>query len=145
MEDFLPLLIGVFWLAYTLYNKGQKKKAREGSPEGETKAPVASFIEEFLLGKQENPSVPFYAEETETIPIDDLPGETKPIEIFQKSVSKPIISSELESFTIEGQHAFSAEELIDEYVNDSGNIVFNEEFNLRKAVIYSEILNAPYI
>ncbi|NOX48623.1 MAG: hypothetical protein GXO89_16775, partial [Chlorobi bacterium] len=68
MEDFLPLLIGVFWLAYTLYNKGKKKKAREGSTKGEAKAPVVSFMEEFLLGKQENPSVPFYAEETEPIP-----------------------------------------------------------------------------
>ena len=145
MEDFLPLLIGVFWLAYTLYNKGQKKKAREGSPEGEAKTPVTSFIEEFLLGKQENPSVPFYAEETESIPFEDSPEESKPVEIFQESVSMPIISSELENFTIEGQHAFSEEELIDENVFDSGNLDMSEEFNLRKAVIYSEILNAPYI
>ncbi|NOX47073.1 MAG: hypothetical protein GXO89_08865, partial [Chlorobi bacterium] len=76
---------------------------------------------------------------------DDSPGESKPVEVFQKSVSKPIISSELENFTIEGQHAFSIEEQIGENVNDFEDIFFNEEFNLRKAVIYSEILNAPYI
>lgn len=145
MEDFLPLLIGIFWLAYTLYNKGQKKKAGKGTPTGEKKAPVANFIEEFLLGKEENPPDPFYAEETDTNPFDDSPEETRPIEVFQKNVSKPIISSELESFTIEGQRAFMVEEIMDENVFDSGMINNNEEFNLRKAVIYSEILNAPYI
>ena len=145
MKDFLPLLIGVFWLAYTLYNKGQKKKAREGSPEGGAKSPVASFVEEFLLGKQENPSVPFYAEETEPIPFKGSPGETKPVEIFQESVPMPIVSSELEKFTMEGQHAFSKDEPTGENVFDSGGFDRSEEFNLREAVIYSEILNAPYI
>ncbi len=145
MEDFLPLLIGIIWLAYTLYNKGQKKKAGKGSPAGEQKAPVASFIEEFLLGKEENPPVPFYAEETDTNPFDDSPEELPSVEVFQTNVSKPVISSELESFTIEGQRAFIVEEIMDEDVFDSEIINNSEEFNLRKAVIYSEILNAPYI
>ena len=145
MEDFLPLLIGIFWLAYTLYNKGQKKKAGKGSPSGEKESPVASFIEEFLIGKKENPPVPFYAEETDNNPFEDFQEETKPVEAFQTNVSKPVISSELERFTIEGQHAFAVEEIIEEDVFDSGIIDINEEFNLRKAVIYSEILNAPYV
>ncbi len=145
MEDFLPLLIGIIWLAYTLYNKGQKKKAEKESPSGEKKAPVASFIEEFLIGKEENPPVPFYAEETDADPFDDFSKETRPVEVFQTNVLEPVISSELESFTTEGQRAFAIEEVIEEDVFDSGIIDNNEEFNLRKAVIYSEILNAPYI
>jgi hypothetical protein len=145
MEDFLPLLIGIFWLAYTLYNKGQKKKTRRGTSDGEKKVPVTSFIEEFLLGKEDNQSIPFYAEETDTDPFNDPPKEIKPVEVFKTNVSEPVISSELENFTIEGQRAFDEEEIVDTDVFDSGIFDNNEEFSLKKAVIYSEILNAPYI
>ncbi len=146
MEDFLPLLIGIIWLAYTLYNKGQKQKARKGLPAKEGKSPMSSILEEFLLGKEQNPTIPVYADEPEVKPFTDFAEEAKPIEAFQASIPKPVIASELEKYTIEGEHVFSDEDFINEN-SYSTEIVFSNinEFDLKRAVIYSEILNAPYI
>ncbi|RLD57249.1 MAG: hypothetical protein DRJ05_10010 [Bacteroidetes bacterium] len=146
MEEFLPLLIGIFWLAYTLYNKGQKQKAKRGLPDGEKKSPISSILEEFLLEKEESPTIPVYSEELETNPFNGVSEGIKPIGAFQANEPKPVIASELEKYTMEGEHAFSVEELINEdSYGEESHFSGEDGFDLKKAVVYSEILNAPYI
>ena len=146
MEDFLPLLIGIIWLVYTLYNKGQKQKAKKGLPATEGKSQMSSILEELLLGKVVNPTTPVYADESEVKPFTDFTGDEEPVESFQASIPKPVITSELEKYTIEGEHAFPVEDFIDDFSYSTENILLNNnEFDLKRAVIYSEILNAPYI
>jgi len=145
MEEFLPILIGIIWLVYTLYNRGQKKKGRRKPQPVEnegTKSP--SFIEQLLMGEEGQAPQPYeYSEpevETETI-VDEF-AET----IKEKRASIPFLTEELSDFVHEGQSVGSGYEIEDS--EDEKHTEFHletNEFDLKKAVVFSEILNAPYI
>ena len=148
MKDFLPLLIGLIWLGFTLYKKSQK--SRSGDTTVKRKP---SMLEQLLLGEQFNAVVqpetesldPVYEEYDETVEKESL--KTEPIESLKEQ--SPFLRYELSNFVEEGGKIFVEE-------NDNYNIdhemVYTEEkgtqlidFDLKRAVIYSEILNAPYI
>lgn len=147
MEEFLPLIIGFIWLAYTWYNKNQKKKlGKDGQPGTTKKQP--SILEQLISGEpvQFSDSDPVY-EETEEF------EEFEPIAMVEENEkTTPFLSSELANFMEEGQSAFN-ETYDDDYnqdVDDEAELVYEtlaefEDFDLKKAVILSEILNAPYI
>jgi len=152
MEELLPLIIGIIWLAYTWYNKSQKKKqGKDNQPVSAKRAP--SILEQLLTGEnvQFSEPEPVY-EEIEELDTDfhDNYIETE----LKAEVEKPspFLTSELSGFSEEGQSVFE-----DTY-NEGYNLVLDEDaelvfdslgelkdFDLRKAVILSEILNAPYI
>ncbi len=151
MEEFLPLIIGFAWLAYTWYNKNQKKKqGKDNQPVPGERAP--SILEQLLSGeniKVSDPE-PVY-EEIEELEYNDpyahLENEL-PVEIEKPS---PFLNSELADYTEEGQSIFGdTDNNYDELVDDETELVYDtlgdlEDFDLKKAVILSEILNAPYI
>lgn len=143
MEDLLPIIIGIIWVAYTLYNKGLKKKR--------SKAPVStevsgerkpSFIEQLLMGEEADES-PHYEEVDLYSESDGLEKEVA-IDVAVPETRSPFLSNELANFVQEGKHAFSTEGEMEDIV-EVGPENETVEFDLRKAIIYSEILNAPYI
>jgi len=150
MKEYLPLIIGIIWLAYTWYNKNQKKKqGKDNQPVSEKRAP--SILEQLLTGEnlQFSEPEPVYEdiEELDTN-IQDNYFET---ELKTEAVKpSPFLSSERElvDFAEEGLSVFE-----DKYSlapDEDETLVLDtlgelKDFDLRKAVIFSEILNAPYI
>lgn len=152
MEEFLPLIIGIIWLAYTWYNKNQKKKQGDDSqPVSEKKAP--SILEQLLSGE----AVPFSEpepiyEETEEFELIDPDSYQENMVTSEEEHSSPFLTSELSGFTQEGQSVFgdTYDNGFDQLAEEDTELVLDtwgeeKDFNLRKAVILSEILNAPYI
>ncbi|MCD4790317.1 MAG: hypothetical protein K8R37_09980 [Bacteroidales bacterium] len=146
MEELLPIIIGIIWLAYTIYSKGQKKKhAKNPQPSGEKEKSGASFLEQILLGEESPHPQPYESF------IEPIENEPERVEVYEEEVKKqepqPFLREELSDFLQEGQRvSFKKEEFSYIDIEEKSEIKkYIEDFNLRKAVIYSEILNAPYI
>lgn len=152
MEEILPLIIGILWLLYTFYTKGQKKKSeKQTSSPGHKKRERPSFLEQLLNseGIQMEPD-----EEIELLEDPEYMVEEKPVS-FESKVkemrAQPFLSSELSKFKEEGQSQFSDTFIYDQ--SDESEMVLSssekgqqiEDFDLKKAVIFSVILEAPYI
>ncbi len=144
MEEFLPIIIGIAWLVYTIYSKGKKKGAKRSQPEGTEKAPITSILEQLFTDKEELSPQPYevYNEDQEGQPIE----EYEEFVFEQEEESTPFLKAELADFKHEGQTALSPLEghLIEDNI-DENNQAERPDFDLRKAIIFSEILNAPYI
>jgi len=146
MEELLPLIIGILWLAYTWYNKGQKKKQGQDNPQVRKKQ-EPSILEQILTGQTASFSEPepVYEElfEEDEL-ITDIPDTD------EKS-TRPFLNAELSNYVKEGQsiseetYGNSFDQLFEEEELVFDQLVDMEDFDLRKAVIYSEILNTPYI
>ena len=150
MKDYLPLLIGLIWLGFTLYNK--KQKGKNSKPGDATNKKRPSMLEQLLLGEQFNAvqteaelSDSIYEVDEENVNNDDF--NTEPIDSFDKK--SPFLQYELSNFVEEGTQMIN----IDNSNYDEGNeLMLTEDnnsqlidFDLKRAIIYSEILHAPYI
>jgi hypothetical protein len=146
MEELLPIIIGIIWLVYTIYSKAQKKKlAKSPQPSGKKEKPATSFLEQLLLGEEAPHPQPYESF------IEPIEKEPEIVEVYEEEVEKqepkPFLREELSDFLQEGQPVrFKKEDLSYFDIEEESEIrKYIEDFNLRKAVIYSEILNAPYI
>ncbi|MCF8369866.1 MAG: hypothetical protein K9G76_12570 [Bacteroidales bacterium] len=153
MEDLLPLIIGIVWVVYSLYSRNQKKKAKAaGEPVSESRRKQPSILEQILSGQ--GITLP----EPEVIDLEEPYIEPSVQEYKENRDDKrrydrtPFLSEELQNITEEGQTGFEYHEAGSEsfnpefdYENSEGSQSIAEEFNLKKAVVYSEILNPPYI
>lgn len=143
MEELLPLIIGIAWLVYTIYNKNKKKEAKKQHPVsgGEESAP--SIIEQLFTGVTV-PEQPYkeYDEPFE----DGVDEEYDEVVIEPKENPSPFLITELADFAEEGQAAFTRLDnvMMEDDLNEEDQFE-KEDFELRKAIIFSEILNAPYI
>ncbi len=142
MEDFIYILAGVAYLAYSIYSAGQKKKKKleqaQQQPYGEVETEVetpepyvrketTSSIFNEILGMQNfdlNVEEDLYGEVEKDI-IDVVPKE--------EGVRTTKTNSKIEMK--EEEHLIQLEE----------EDALDYEFDLRDAVISSEILNPPYI
>ena len=157
MEELLPLLIGIIWIAYTWYNKVQKKKqGKNNQPVSAKREP--SILEQLITGEtvQFSEPEPVYEENEE---YETISPDTDSYQNFQeadleteKEKTSAFLTSELSGFTEEGQSVFedTYNNGYDQVLDEDTELVFDtlgemKDFDLRKAVILSEILNAPYI
>ena len=154
MDDLLYILLGLAWIAFAFYRHSQKKKQRNrpDAPDAphETKDPV-SLLEQLLTGKEETmtASPPFadanqtdYFKEFRDI-YEEPEGLTFEEEYRLKGVSS-VEETDYSEMMDKQRQASSAQSIIyDAYVKDEEENKTNY-FDLRKAVIYSEILNRPY-
>jgi hypothetical protein len=144
MENFLPIIIGVAWLVYTIYSKGKKRGANRSHPEDTEKAPTPSFLEQLFTDKEELSPQPYqvYNEAEAYEPIEKY----EEVVFEQEEELTPFLRAELADFEHEGQTAISPlENYLTEEDTDENNQVERPDFDLRRAIIFSEILNAPYI
>jgi hypothetical protein len=151
MEEYIYILIGVIWLAASIYKASQKskKKASQQKPssvpeEQGTKVPeVRSFLEELLGGQEVRIPDP---EESE------VSYEESAIAEIEKEKPAGSFQAEYSNYGFRGLKALSGEG-----VSSLGSITFKDEMkeltkkgpgqnkiNLRKAIIYSAILERPY-
>ena len=144
MEELLPLIIGIVWLVYTIYSKGKKKKAERNHPGRSEEAKAPSILEQLFTDNKVFKPQPYE--------MHDEPVESQFVEEYDEDVDEPeekpepFLRTELADFMQEGQSA----------ITPSGNYMKQEkielenqveklDFDLRKAIIFSEILNTPYI
>lgn len=144
MEELLPLIIGIVWLIYTIYNKGKKKEARKRhSEDSEEKTPSSILEQIFTRNESFKPqSYDVYDESEDSQLVEEY------VEVAQKQEeeTRPFLNKELADFVHEGQVAITpSDAYLMEQNTDKEDQAEKLDFDLRKAIIFSEILNAPYI
>lgn len=148
MEELLPLIIGILWLVYTFYTRGQKKKsARRPVNEENQPSKGPSFLEQLLAGQ----GIQLEDEEDPALYVEEEPIFEEQVTRARDTKAKPFLRTELSGYTGEGQSQFSATYQKDQKEMDEIYglpFEFNqnmEPFDLKKAVVFSAILDAPYI
>jgi len=149
MDELIYILLIVAWIAYSIYNAKQKKKQKEQTrkpstepqPQYETAEPQKSqrSILEELFGETDFEIIE--DDEEEPVVQENIPQQ-KPAPVFaehahirQAAESEYKIVSRL---TDQMKGLEIADEIADEHTT------YATEFDLRKAVIYSVILERPY-
>jgi len=139
-EDFFYILIGLIWVGFSIY-KGMQKKKQQQSPAGEAKkkSVLETLMDEFLENGEAARPAPVVDEEpsetvdfkdetkSEVFSYDDIYEESNYNEVSevyeQKTETKSKLKTNLKVPVKRKKHT---------------------RFNLKKAVIYSEILNRRY-
>lgn len=164
MDDILYIVLGVAWLAYSLYSNKQKldkKRAQqveqmsEPNQENQTSEPLEEAPRRTLLEEMFGEIESEYTEAEEEIfipEVDERATERRMRDYSRNEAeSLEVIKDEvpLDYFTRRYASGYAAIEdknevkiVLEEEKEDEE---VSEKFNLMKAVIYSEILRAPYI
>jgi hypothetical protein len=151
MEEFFSILVLVLWILFSVFNKNKKKKQSSGKTVEGSESHTASsqgtrsILEQILMGDQPTP-----------VPIEDFEESTEnhySNQIQDHKEEKREKKNELSDTEIAGKYKFdpSREGSSSSVSEKKGNNLTEDyeeekgiEFDLRKAVIYSEILNRPY-
>lgn len=164
MEDYLYILLGVAWVAYSIYNQGQKQKKKQAqklAEEDENEEPQVENAFENFIEKKLNLEGMFNfqetEEETEEEPEEEpLDSPYSKIDIVEEKDKSEYFKPENEGVSAfvnkvkQSQSTEVSSEIIDTdeiSVNDLTKQIDETEidFDLKSAVIFSEILNARYI
>ena len=147
MDDFIYLIALIAWVVFAFYRKSQKKSEAARQAQSESKphseADPVSTLEEILLGKE-----PSYepVPEPRTFTTDGIPpvlSETA----FEKEynlrgitsieeMDKPLITKKTKHTEVQEDEILKEKDVIEDW---------GAGVDLRQAVIYSEILNRPYV
>lgn len=154
MEDYIYIILGVLWLAATIYRASKKKSAqgdsqkpRPASAKMEKPAsPVQSLLDQLLEGQK------LKVPEPEVVELDEEYAEPMLAEVEERKQTEA-------SHTRYTGYGFKSIEAVDgEGISSLGSITFVDQMkpvrkggrgpvriNLRKAIIYKAILERPYI
>ena len=165
MDDYLYIIIGIVWVVYSLYSNKQKQakkklmeEQRKSQPNQSTRVPEPqrprSILEQLLNPEPELP-------EPQPVEYDDYVDdeEANMVEMPEIKHYKPeyqtreIIRDEVSADYFDSQYASrgetnyydSREVLASAYNEEILQEDLHLEFDLRKAVIFSEILKPKYI
>lgn len=143
MEEYLYILAGIAYLAYSFYGASKKKKEKrlrnENQPDENVSEKETGFDFEKLFGidslKSEIEELPYEmmgVEQEQTYEQEQVYEEVKqPIVDEMKAIRKKYSERVVQQIVVEEEE----EEIIEE----------KDQLDLRAAIIYSEILNPPYI
>lgn len=149
-EDFLYVIAGIIWIAFSYYNAKKKKQAKKApAPASKKKSIIESLFDE-IGPKDEHVDSPYYEPEQEIYEksheVDNEPAPAiEPEKVFsyddfyEEGNYNPIPD------VIEKKSSLPINKISDKnYMTKRSSIKKrNKKINLRKAVIYSEILNKP--
>jgi len=151
MEDFIYVIILVAWVAFAIYRQSQKKKAAKKPHPTPSQAnspgePTFKSLEDILFGKET--TVPEPAESQEILePEMSLEMDyEEPLSLEETYMRR--LNEEAEKQEVQDQQV--AEKIVEKEVlkeeEDTSLQKSNplDDFDLRKAVIFSEILRRPY-
>lgn len=148
-EDYLYILIGLIWVAFSIYKGVQKKKSLSESPQkaepADSKEPKKSFFDDFLNQIiTENEPVPYepLVEEQafSDTAITDKAQEEK-IFSYDDVVEESNFKDENSVYEIEPAVEIGFQQELQSHLKGKNK---QSKFDLRKAIIYSEILNRRY-
>ena len=148
-EDFIYILIGVVWIAFSIYKGMQKKKTQKPTTEDNNdyehepekkKTAFETFMDNILVEEKPEPYKPV---EFETAP-EQAPEEKQQEEnkIFSYDDYYEESNYREDSSVYEEADTQSTE--LKHQLKTSRKKSRKPHFNLRKAVVYSEILNRRY-
>lgn len=148
-DDYLYILIGIIWVAFSIYKGIQKKKATSNSPqekqsESQTE-PKKSFFDDFLnqiiVEEETTPYKSVTVEEADLEPVFEDKGAEEKIFSYDDVVEESNFAEENSVYEIKpATENFIQQDLKSHLKSKKGQT----RFDLRKAVIYSEILNRRY-
>jgi hypothetical protein len=173
MDDFIYFLLVIGWLGYSIYKQSEKKKlkqaARQSEQQGntmtdfqeqtETEKPLTSklptgtdfrkTLEEILLGEQVSMEVipESEAQSLEVIPEAAVSDENR----FQQQAETETLVQKRWNEILKNSPANMPERHPDQaevsilQESEEEKAYFWDEFDLRKAIIFSEILNPKYV
>lgn len=154
MEDYIYIILGVLWLAATIYRASKKKSTQGGQARtkpastqpDKTTSPVQSLLDQLLEGQQ------LKVPEPEVVELEEEYAEPMLAEVEERSRKQA-------ARTQYSGYGFKSIEAVDgEGISSLGSITFVDQMkpvkkdgggpvriNLRKAIIYKAILDSPYI
>lgn len=149
-EDIIYIIIGLLWIIFSFYNAKKKKKEKNASaPKSEKKSILESLINEIGL-QDEKSERSFYESpqdidqvEPKSVPI--LTEDTDKIFSYDDDYEESNYNSTVD--VIEKKPLVPITEIDEAYNTDnisSVNKKIKKNIDLRKAVIYSEILKKVY-
>jgi hypothetical protein len=166
MDDILYILLGIAWILYAFYKGNKKQKARRSGPAttGAQKADNPSSVKDFESVLSQFMGVEEEAEEPEQKPLHANEYFSRSSEEYEKPGLKPKTYETLEGESLEiiepgiskinkqQKYKRSVEEQKEEIRNilkyhtasHEQTLLSGYQFDLRKAVIFSEILRRPY-
>lgn len=152
MEEYIYILIGVIWIAASIY-KATKKSRKQASPQGDGQPrrqpgqglPDARSILEEWFGEHEvkvpEPEVRELYEEEPYIP--PRAEKKKTVTSFQEEYASFGFKG-LEALSVEGASSTRRSSPLKGVKKDAVKKPPQRHVNLRKAIIYSTILERPY-
>jgi hypothetical protein len=136
MEEYFYILAGVAYLAYSFYSASQKKKAKESQREDQPYEAAPDEDSDFDIEKLFG--IDNLRQKVETLPYE-LMGEDQ-AQIIEETKS-PIID---EIKPVKKKYAENVQRQTEDLLEEE-SLEEHERIDLRQAIIYSEILNPPYI
>ena len=146
-EDYIYIIIGLVWIVFSIYKGAQKNKARKQtpvSPESEEKKPASifdGFLEKLMKEEEEVPYEPVELHPKTDENIQVVHSESEKIFSYDDLVEK---SNHLKETDVYEEKAVTKSTLNQELKTHLKQARTKPRFDLRKAVIYSEILNRRY-
>ena len=149
MEDFIYIIVLIAWVAFAFYRKSQKKNetARRTQQSREPRNESSPFpsLEEILLGTKPGPE-PEPLTDTETDTTELIPQEMRKITLEEEYKRRGMTSVGQRAQSPDKKKPEVTEMQEDEYDLEGDELEdWRTNLDLRKAVIYSEILNSPYV
>jgi hypothetical protein len=151
MEEYIYIIIGVIWVAASIYKASQRKKEKAISRKPATAVPeeeakhrsTRSLLEELLEGQKLRPPEPEVIEldydEPMFAEIEELPKQGS----FQSEYAGFSLK-ELEAISGEGVSSLGRISFVDIMKESEKKDARPVKIDLRKAIIYSAILERPY-
>lgn len=143
-EDYIYILVGIVWIAYSIYKGTQKSKSKQNKPNNtepvkKKKSVFETFIDNIIVEEKPLP----YVAENEEIIFDDVEIVDKQEEVF--SYDDYYEESNFQSDLNVNKNEVDSESKIKQEIRKSPSVKRkNPRIDLRKAVVYSEILNRRY-
>lgn len=158
MDDLIYILLGLVWIGLALYRNSQKKKLQRSRMEQQEKQQGEeevsevhkedTLLEEILMGQTGATLFKDYEDDVfEGYKKAEKKPEPEPSESFEEEYEELGIDS------VEDMDIKTAEKMFEALMEDQETLQIQHleeeekepfEFDLRKAVIYSEILNSRY-
>ena len=144
-EDYIYILVGIVWIAYSIYKGTQKSKSKqnkqnETEPVEKKKSVFETFLDKIIV--EEKP-LPYDVAENEEVIFDDVEIADKPDKVF--SYDDYYEESNFQSDSNVFENKVETETKIKQEIGKSPSVKRkNPRIDLRKAVVYSEILNRRY-
>lgn len=159
-EDLIYIVIGVIWIAFSIYKGMQKKKAQKQQPHDDEheyepepvkkKTAFESFIDEILVEEEPTPYKPV-SYDSEPEPVEEPVKEEEKVFSYENFQDRKVFSyddyyeeSNYQKDLSVYEKADTQSKELNQQLKTSRKKRRKPHFNLRKAVIYSEILNSRY-
>lgn len=155
MDDYIYILIGLLWLVFTFYvqSKKQKKKreSRQSTPRQSSSEKPRTILEQLFTEEiSPEPDTPVFDDEFMDVPVVEKTETITFENEYKKMGMESVEEFEREKYHKEAQPSitdplkrehetpYSITSSLTEEMHDS------LEFDIRKAVIFAEILKRPY-